>query len=270
VDDNTVIDELLTKLDRKLDDPALQLGVLALKFNDSGKMANTIENIFTSAAPEPDAPRRAAFAAGPVKIETDALNNALIVSASRENLELIQKPPAKTGRGTDRAGRRLDDVHTAYSPTRKRVATILRNLVEQGLYAPARSSLPVPAAVAARRAARPLAISVRSAQQHAHRFRQPGKPRRGRTVIAQVDTKDFAELGNVPLYTLKNARATTLSPVLEQFFRAKQQGEATAVNRSRTTCSVTIVPMTVQHAARHGHQGRVRRDRALAPAARWR
>ena len=63
-----------------------------------------------------------------------------------------------------------------------------------------------------------------------------------RTVISQIDTKDFAELGNVRLYTLKNARASSLATVLDQFFRSKQQGEATAVNATERRVPVTIVP----------------------------
>jgi general secretion pathway protein D len=63
-----------------------------------------------------------------------------------------------------------------------------------------------------------------------------------RTVISQVDTKDFAEAGNVRLYALKHARASSLATVLDQFFRAKQQGEAAAVNAAERRVPVAIVP----------------------------
>ena len=70
-----------------------------------------------------------------------------------------------------------------------------------------------------------------------------------RTVISQIDTKDFAELGNVRLYTLKNARASSLATVLDQFFRSKQQGEATAVNATERRVPVTIVPTSAPTAS---------------------
>ncbi|HMJ66623.1 MAG TPA: secretin N-terminal domain-containing protein, partial [Candidatus Binatia bacterium] len=83
IDDNQVMDDLLLKLDKKLDDPALQLGVLALKHNDSGKVAATIENIFAARLQSRTPPGEQPSPQDRVKIETDPLNNALIVSASR-------------------------------------------------------------------------------------------------------------------------------------------------------------------------------------------
>jgi type II secretory pathway component GspD/PulD (secretin) len=125
----------------------------------------------------------------------------------------------------------------------QRVATILRTLVDQGLYRP--GAIITSGAGGSGRAAGgrdALAISVDPRSNTLIVSASPENLAVVRTVIAQVDTKDFAELGNVRLYTLKNARATTLSPVLEQFFRAKQQGEATAVNAAERRVPVTIVP----------------------------
>jgi type II secretion system protein D len=241
VDDNQVIDELIVKLDKKLEDPALQLGVLALKHNDSGKVANTIENIFaarlqsrTAAGEQPSPQDR-------VKIETDPLNNALIVSASRENLELIQSLLLKLDAEPTVAGGVLTTFTLQFADA-QRVATILRNLVEQGLYRPGAI---VTAAAAGGKAAGgrdALAISVDPRSNTLIVSASPENLAVVRTVISQIDTKDFAELGNVRLYSLKNARASSLATVLEQFFRSKQQGEATAVNAAERRMPVTIVP----------------------------
>ena len=47
-DDNRAIDELLQRLDTRLDNPALQLTVLPLKHNDAGRVAQMIESIFAA------------------------------------------------------------------------------------------------------------------------------------------------------------------------------------------------------------------------------
>jgi type II secretion system protein D len=241
VDDNQVIDELMLKLDKKLEDPALQLGVLALKHNDSGKVANTIENIFaarlqsrTPAGEQPSPQDR-------VKIETDALNNALIVSASRENLEVIQSLLLKLDVEPGVAGGVLTTFTLQFADA-QRVATILRTLIDQGLYRPGTivtAAAPGGKAAGGRDA---LAISVDPRSNTLIVSASPENLAVVRTVIAQIDTKDFAELGNVRLYSLRNARASSLATVLEQFFRSKQQGEATSVNAAERRVPVTIVP----------------------------
>ena len=241
MDDNTVIDELLAKLDRKLDDPALQLGVLALKYNDSGKIANTIENIFTARLQSRTPPGEQPSPQDRVKIETDALNNALIVSASRENLELIQSLLQKLDMEPTVPGGVLTTFTLQFADA-QRVATILRNLVEQGLYRPGAIITSGTTGGRAAGGREALAISVDPRSNTLIVSASPENLAVVRTVIAQVDTKDFAELGNVRLYPLKNARSSSLATVLEQFFRSKQQGEATAVNAAERRTPVTIVP----------------------------
>jgi type II secretion system protein D len=242
MDDNAVIDELLTKLDRKLDDPALQLGVLALKHNDSAKMAATIENIFTARLQSRTPPGEQPSPQDRVKIETDPLNNALIVSASRENLELIQTLLQKLDVEPTVPGGVLTTFTLQFADA-QRVATILRTLVDQGLYRP--GAIITSGASGSGRATGgrdALAISVDPRSNTLIVSASPENLAVVRTVISQVDTKDFAELGNVRLYPLKKARAASLATVLEQFFRAKQQGEATAVNAAERRVPVTIVP----------------------------
>jgi type II secretion system protein D len=242
VDDNQVVDELLLKLDKKLDDPALQLGVLALKHNDSAKVATTIESIFAARLQSRTPPGEQPSPQDRVKIETDPLNNALIVSASRDNLELIQSLLQKLDVEPTVIGGVLTTFTLQFADA-QRVANILKNLVDQGLYRPGAivtSTAPGSGKSAGGRDA--LAVSVDPRSNTLIVSASPENLAVVRTVIAQIDTKDFAELGNVRLYPLKHARASSLATVLEQFFRAKQQSEATAVNAAERRMPVTIVP----------------------------
>jgi type II secretion system protein D len=242
VDDNQVVDDLLLKLDKKLDDPALQLGVLALKHNDSAKVAATIESIFAARLQSRTPPGEQPSPQDRVKIETDPLNNALIVSASRDNLELIQSLLQKLDVEPTIAGGVLTTFTLQFADA-QRVANILKNLVDQGLYRPGAivtSTAPGSGKSAGGRDA--LAISVDPRSNTLIVSASPENLAVVRTVISQIDTKDFAELGNVRLYPLKHARASSLATVLEQFFRAKQQSESTGVNAAERRVPVTIVP----------------------------
>src|SRR2546421_5973739 len=63
-----------------------------------------------------------------------------------------------------------------------------------------------------------------------------------REVIKQVDTKDFAELGNIRLYPLKHAKASSLATVLDQFFKAKRTGDTISINAPERSVPVAVVP----------------------------
>src|SRR5204863_9413404 len=63
-----------------------------------------------------------------------------------------------------------------------------------------------------------------------------------REVIKQVDTKDFAELGNIRLYPLKQAKASSLATVLDQFFKAKRTGDTITINAPERSVPVALVP----------------------------
>ena len=116
---------------------------------------------------------------------------------------------------------------------------MLRSLVQQGLYRPgAPAAEPAPATAPARGAGR----HGRSAQQHPHRLRQPGKPRWwSRNHQDRSTRKDFTERGNIQLYTLKNARASSLATVLEQFFRAKRAARSRRRRRAPSAASRWLV-----------------------------
>ena len=58
-------------------------------------------------------------------------------------------------------------------------------------------------------------------------------------LIKQLDTAENKDFGDIKMFPLKHAKASTLATVLEQFFRAKRQGESSMGARERVT------PLTV-------------------------
>ncbi|HKQ39769.1 MAG TPA: secretin N-terminal domain-containing protein [Verrucomicrobiae bacterium] len=238
VDDNAVIDELLQKLDRRLDDPALTLSVLQLKHNDAGRLAATLESIFTARIKARTLPGVEASPQDQVKIETDSLNNALIVSASKDNLEVLRGLLEKIDVQPDAAGGMIQ-IFTLQFADAQRVASMLQSLVQQGLYRP---GTPIAATTQTATKRDAMAVTVDPRSNTLIVSASPENLAVIREVIKQVDTKDFAEQTNIRVYTLKHAKASSLATVLEQFFRAKRAGDAIAVNAPQRTAPVAVIP----------------------------
>ncbi len=237
IDDNAVIDELLQKLDRKLDDPALTLSVVQLKHNDAGRLATTLEAIFSARIKARTLPGVEPSAQDQVKIETDSLNNALIVSASKDNMEVLRGLLEKIDIQPDAAGGMIQTFTMQFADA-QRVASMLQSLVQQGLYRPGMPVTATPAA--AKRDA--LAVTVDPRSNTLIVSASPENLAVIREIIKQVDTKDFAEKTNIRLYTLKYAKASSLATVLEQFFRAKRAGDAIAINAAERSAPVAVIP----------------------------
>src|SRR6185369_11024190 len=90
VEDNKALDELLQKLDQKLADPALQIEVIGLQKNDSARVAEMIQTIFAGRLQAMTVPGQTANPQDRVIASADALSNAMIVVANKENLETIR------------------------------------------------------------------------------------------------------------------------------------------------------------------------------------
>jgi type II secretion system protein D len=234
VDDNQTIDDLIAKLDQHLEDPSMVLTVIGLRHNNSTTVATTLESIFTARLRSRTVPGQPPSPQDQIKIEPDSLNNSLIISASRENLELIAgllekidvEPVVAEG---------VVQTFTLEFADAQRVASMLRSLVQQGLYRPGTGG---PSGQGPREA---MAISVDPRSNTLIVSASPENLMVIREVIRQIDSKDLAQSGNIRLYQLKHARASSLSTVLEQFFRARQASDAAANNGSRPI-PVTVVP----------------------------
>ncbi len=237
-EDNKAIDELLKKLDAKMINPALELAVLPLKHNDSARVAQMITTIFAARSKAQTLPGQTPLPSDSIEVEPDSLNNALIVSASKENLanikDLIEKidvePSLENG---------LLQTFTLQFADAQRVSTMLRSLVQQGLYRP---GMPVTGGAGARANRRDaLAVSVDARSNTLFVSASPENLELVKEIIKRVDTKDYTDATNVKIYQLKNARASSLATTLEQFFRAKDRADSVAINATERIIPVSVI-----------------------------
>ncbi|HAM73690.1 MAG TPA: hypothetical protein DCM86_18810 [Verrucomicrobiales bacterium] len=236
-EDNRSIDDLVKRLDVKMENPSLTLTVLPLKHNDSARVAALVENIFAARMRAQTLPGQQPLPADQIKVEADSLNNALIVSASKENLETLRGLLDKLDQEPTIAGGVLETFVLTYADA-QRVATALRSLVEQGLYRP---GLPANAPVKGNSQRDALAISVDPRSNTLMVSASPENLAIVREVVKKLDTKDSADAMNVRLYQLKKARASTLATTLEQFFRAKRAGDTVVANANERALPVGVI-----------------------------
>ncbi len=235
-EDNGTIDDLLKQLDVTPGNPALTLTVLPLKHNDSARVASMIEAIFTARLQAQAIPGQPPLPSEQIKVQPDPLNNALIISASKENLELIQGLIQKIDVDPVIEGGILQTFTLQFADA-QRVATMLNSLVQQGLYRPG-----MPTGATTRGTPRDaLAISVDPRSNTLFVSASPENMVVVRGIIEKVDTKDFSDATNVRLYPLKNAKASSLASTLEQFFRAKRTGDSVGVNANERSIPVSVL-----------------------------
>lgn len=243
-EDNVAIDDLLKKLDAKMQNPALELEVIGLKHNDAARMSTTIEAIFAARTKAQTLPGQTPLPSEGIEVQPDALNNALIISASKENMghikELIEKldvePSLENG---------MLQTFTLEFADAQRVSTILRSLVQQGIYRPGSPAGARGggggAGAGARTGRDALAISVDSRSNTLIVSASPENLELVREIIRRLDTKDFSDATNIKVYQLKNARASSLAATLQQFFLAKSRADAVAINAPERNIPVSVI-----------------------------
>jgi type II secretion system protein D len=237
-DDSKVITGLLKQLDVKPTDPAVPLTLIPLAHNDSGIVGPMIQQLFAARLQSMTLPGQTPVPQDRVDVATDSLSNSLIISASKDNLALIQglvekldvEPPTETG---------IVRMYPLLNSDAQRVATMLGGLVSQGLYKPGMATAGQDAQLAAREKVSIVAdtrtnvLVVSASKENFAVIEQ---------VIKTIDaTADFGLLGDIRLFTLKNANATRLAPTLQQLFTAKRQAEIAAGGTGRML-PVSIVP----------------------------
>ena len=236
MEDNRTLDDLVKRLDQKLENPSLTLTVLPLKHNDSAKVASMLESLFTARMRAQVLPGQAPLPSEQIKIEPDPLNNALIVSANKENVELIQNLLQKIDAEPVIPGGMFETFTLQFADA-QRVSTLLKSLVDQGLYRPG-----LPSGTTAKGTGRDaLALSVDTRGNTLIVSASPENLALVREVIRRVDNKDFAAVGDVRLYSLKHARASTLAATLTQFFQAKKAADTVAVNAGEKLIPVSVI-----------------------------
>ncbi len=237
-DDSKVLVSLLAKLDVELKDPAVRLEVLPLDHNDAGVVGPMLKRLFDARLASMTPPGATPAPQDKVDLEADALANALVVSASKENLGLIRdllakvdvEPPTETGLVRMYALRHADAA---------RVAAMLEGLLSRGLYKPGLAAaagndlLQAREKVALAVDTRTNVLIVSASRENAAVIDE---------IVARVDAEeDFGLLGDVRVYRLAHADAALLAPTLQEFFDAKRSAEEEAGGASRSL-AVTILP----------------------------
>jgi type II secretion system protein D len=229
-DDSKIITGLLDKLDVELPDPSVQLVVIPMKVNDSGVVGPKLQQIFQARLQSMTLPGQTPVPSDRVDVATDALSNSLIISASKENLVLIKgllekldvEPPDVTG---------VVRMYALQNSDAQRIATMLQGLITQGLYKPGATAAQASPLLAAREKVsiipdiRTNVLIVSASRENFAVIEE---------IIKKIDsTEDFATLGDIRLFTLKNADATRLAPTLQQLFTAKRTAETAAGGTGR-------------------------------------
>lgn len=235
-DDTRILKGLLEKLDVKLTDPAVRLEVIPLKFNDCGTVGPTIRTIFASRLRSLTPAGQTSDPASVVDVAVEPLSNALIVSASKENIEEIKallekvdiQPPVESG---------IIKVYQLKYADATNAANLLKGLITQGLYKPSMTAAASNPALAAREKVsiisdfRTNVLIVSASKENMAVIEE---------MLKHLDTDVSPLMGDMRLFTLKKADATKLAPVLQQFFTQKRAGEM-AVNTQLKTVPVVVI-----------------------------
>ncbi|HUS90456.1 MAG TPA: secretin N-terminal domain-containing protein [Phycisphaerae bacterium] len=237
-DDTKILTGLLKKLDVELIDPSVRLEVIPLKHNDAAEVAPVLQQIFqarltamtpTGTTPPPQ---------GRVDVTSDALSNSLIISANKENHKLIAdllakvdvEPAAESG---------VVRIVPLKNADAQRIATMLQSLIQQGLYKPGITVAAQRSPAIAAREKVAIVVDIRTNSLIVSA--SPENYTVLAEVIAKIDSaEDFGLLGDVCLYTLKNANAVQLAPTLQNLFNAKRQAEIDA-GGSGMSLSVSVI-----------------------------
>ncbi len=239
-DDTNVLKGLLEKMDKELTDPAVSIEVVSLKHNDAGIVGPSVQRLFQARLTANTVPGTTPAPQDQVNIEYDALSNAIIISASKENHTLIKQlltkvdiePPIETS---------VVRMYPLQIADAQRVGTVLQSLLEQGLYKPGSVVAQDNAVVQAREKiavevdTRTNVLIVSASKENFNVIEQ---------IIKQLDSsEDYGALADVRLYVLKFADATRLAPTLQQFFDAKRAAEQqTGGGAGERSLAVSVIP----------------------------
>lgn len=237
-DDHRVLAGLLKQLDVELAGASIQLTVIPLKHNDAASIAPMIRTTFQARMTSQAVPGQQPNPSDHVDVSYDQLTNSLVISATKENLELIKgllekvdvEPPSVSG---------VVKLYNLKNSDAQRVATMLQSLISQGLYKPG-AAIAGANASAAQRERVAVAVDLRT------NVLIVSASKENFAVIDEIvkgidDSQDLAANGDIRLFTLIRSDATRMGPMLTQFFNSKRQAEQASGGAGRSL-PVTIIP----------------------------
>ncbi|MBL7220010.1 MAG: hypothetical protein ISS69_07845 [Phycisphaerae bacterium] len=236
-DDTKVLKSLLKNLDVKLTDPAVRLVVIPMKHNDSGIVGPMIRDIFAARLVSMTPSGTTPAPQDRVDVSVDSLTNALVISANKENLTLIEgllkkvdiEPPMETG---------IVRMYPLKNADAQRVSTLLSSLISQGLYKPGAVAAGTNAALANREKVA-IAVDTRTnvliVSASKENFAVIDE------IIGKIDSDDAVLTGDIRAFPLKKARATNLAETLNNLYKAKLAAEQ-ASGASGRSLPTSIIP----------------------------
>ena len=230
-----IVNSLVQRLDKKMDNPGIKVEVLPLVHNDSSQVAGMVNDVFAARRRNLLQPGEPSQPQERVNVEADGLTNSLIITASNENLELIRELVAKVDIEPTAETSQLTIIPLNYADA-QRAAAMLRSLIKQGLYRPGSTR-----SRAARASRESIAISVDHATNTLIISASPENLAVVREVVNQIDTQSYAKSGALKLYQLKHASATRLAATIESFFKSKRTAEA-SVGEADAIVPVAVTP----------------------------
>jgi len=122
----------------------------------------------------------------------------------------------------------------------QRVSTMLKSLVQQGMYRPGRSDVKIPGQ--ASRDAMAIAVDTRSNTLMVSA--SPDNLGLIKEIIAKVDTLDFVAATDLKVYKLEHARASNLAGVLTQYLQARKAADTASLNAPERSMPVAVIADT--------------------------
>ena len=233
--DSKLLDELIAKLDKPFDNPNLEPQIITLEQNEAVRLAATIRSVFAArlqalaqSGVQPDPQDR-------VNVEADLLSNSLIITASKENMKVVSDLVQKLDQEPTAEGL-VETITLKYADV-QRVTTMLRTLVQQGVYRPGSGSLTRRGGSGSSRDSFAVVPDIPSNTLVISA--SPENMALARELIKEIDTEENYKYSDVKTFTLKHARAGTIINTLNQFFQRKASAERAAGIRERAL-AVTI------------------------------
>ncbi len=227
-EDNKLLDELLAKLDKPIENPNLEPEVIILEQNDATRLAATIRSVFAARLQAISQPGVQPDPQDRVNVEADTLSNSLIVTANSDNLKTVRDLVKKLDQEPTAEGL-VETIVLKYADA-QRVSTMLRTLIQQGVYRPG-SSVQGRRGGGSQRDA--FAITSDIPSNTLIISASPENMALAKELISEIDTEENRNAADIQTYALKHARAGALITTLDTFFRNKSNAEARAGIRER-------------------------------------
>lgn len=227
-EDNKLLDELLLKLDKPLENPNLEPEVIPLEQNDSTRLAATIRSVFAARLQAMSQPGVQPDPQDRVSVEADTLSNSLIVTANSDNLKTIRELVKKLDQEPTAEGF-VETITLKYADA-QRVSTMLRTLIQQGVYRP---GSPIQGRRGGGTQRDAFAITSDIPSNTLIISASPENMALAKELISDIDTEENRNASDIQTYSLQHARAGTLITTLDTFFRNKSNAEARAGVRER-------------------------------------